>query len=245
MGIIHFIEDKLLKIRLLFITNKEPYLFLTTLLGFIPKDISIYQTAFTHKSKSKKRETGNNERLEFLGDAVIDVVASDFLFHKYKNKKEGFLTKERAKIVQRETLNKIAVKLGIDKKVKTAGIIISPHVSIYGNALEALVGAIYIDKGYSYAQKFIIEKIIRTIDEENLLSDEKNYKSTLLEWSQKNKVDISIITEDSEEKEKNFQLFISYTLIDGIKTKDAKGFSKKESQQKAASFALEYIKKTY
>ncbi|MEG2673715.1 MAG: ribonuclease III domain-containing protein, partial [Muribaculaceae bacterium] len=180
-------------LKLLFCKERELYVFYYKFLGFYPYDISYYNEAFTHRSSSVKSKNGtdiNNERLEFLGDAILDAIVADILFKQFPNKKEGFLTSTRAKIVQRENLNKIGLSLQLDKIIKTAIHSKSHNSYMYGNAVEALIGAIYLDKGYKVCKTFIIKNVIG--DNLNKVANEElNYKSKLIEWSQKSKVSIS------------------------------------------------------
>lgn len=166
--------------------------YIKNILGFYPRNIAIYQLAFTHKSVADEKVGKcrlSNERLEYLGDAVLEIVVADYLFKKFPTEQEGFLTEMRSRIVSRASLNKLSQKLGFDDYIK--------HVhsdseggfkSIGGNAFEALMGAIYLDRGFEFAQNVIVNRIIRLhIDLDEVQQKEVNYKSRLLEWSQKNK----------------------------------------------------------
>lgn len=160
-----------------------------------------------HKSSSVETGDGkwlNNERLEFLGDGILDAAVADIVYKRYPNKREGFLTNTRSKIVQRETMNKVAVQLGLDQMVVYSTKINSHNNHMYGNALEALIGAIYLDQGYDVCYKFIRDVMIeKYIDVDTLVRKEINFKSNLIEWSQKNKISIS------------FDLIESFTDHDG------------------------------
>ena len=160
-----------------------------------------------HKSSSVETGDGkwlNNERLEFLGDGILDAAVADIVYKRYPNKREGFLTNTRSKIVQRETMNKVAVQLGLDQMVVYSTKINSHNNHMYGNALEALIGAIYLDQGYDVCYKFIRDVMIeKYIDVDMLVRKEINFKSNLIEWSQKNKISIS------------FDLIESFTDHDG------------------------------
>lgn len=234
------------KIRLLRIRDKEPYFSLYKLLGFYPDSIEIYQLALLHKSSSVEKEKGkrvNNERLEFLGDAILDAVAADTVYHEFKNKREGFLTNTRAKLVQRETLNRVALELGLDKMVvfNPRG---SSHKShIYGNALEALIGAIYIDKGYDQARSFIQDVLFKKhINIHNLARKEVNFKSALIEWGQKNKITIDFDLLESFTDKNNNPIFQTQVMVAGVQAGVGIGFSKKESQQEAAKMAVRRLR---
>lgn len=186
----------------------------------------------------------NNERLEFLGDAILDAVVADILFHRFDNRKEGFLTNTRAKIVKRESLNAIALKIGLDHFI-TCSMRISTHNSyMYGNALEALVGAIYLDKGYKCCKQFIETRIIGAIgDLDKVSKEEFNFKSRLIEWCQKHKIDIEFALIETLVDKDNNPVFQSQALIGGLSGGIGIGYSKKESQQNAAHTAIERLRK--
>lgn len=227
------------KIRLLSHKDRESYLLLYSILGFVPGNISLYKTALTHSSQaSGSRKLGCNERLEFLGDAVLSSVTADFLYSKFRREREGFLTKSRSNLVCRERLNELAVEIGIDKFVDSCGISQQHNSNIYGNALEALIGAIYIDKGYKHCRRFLLDRVFsRLKDIEQIAKSDKNYKSRLIEWSQRNhkEVEFRVV---SEELRKDGAFFVSEVLVDGEVQGTGDGFSKRESQQKAARQAI-------
>jgi len=234
------------KIRLLFKKNKESYFSFYKILGFYPKNIEIYEQAVLHKSSSVKSQQGrllNNERLEFLGDAILDAVVADIIYTKFEKKKEGFLTNTRSKIVQRDTLNKLAIEIGLDKLIKSSTRSSSHNSYMCGNAFEALIGAVYLDKGYDACKKFMEEKIIgKHIDLDKIARKEVNFKSKLIEWSQKNKITISFeLIEQFLDHESN-PVFQTEILIEGLSGGTGIGYSKKESQQNAAQMALKKIK---
>lgn len=233
------------RIRLLRLRSKEPYSVYYRILGFVPHDLSIYEQAFLHRSSSIKTEKGkwiNNERLEFLGDAVLDTIVADVLFHTFETKKEGFLTNTRSKIVQREMLNKLAIELGLDKLVVSATRCNSHNNYMYGNAFEAFIGAIYIDQGYDVCKKFIEERVIAPyIDLNKIAKKEVNFKSKLIEWSQKNKMKVDFNLIESFTDGENNPVFQSQVVICGIAAGIGSGYSKKESQQNAAKATLKKI----
>lgn len=234
------------KIRLLFRKDKEPYLCFYKMLGFYPKNIEIYQQALLHKSSSIKSDKGrllNNERLEFLGDAILDAVVADIVYKKFEGRREGFLTNTRSKIVQRETLNHVAVEIGLDKLIKYTTRQSSHNSYMCGNAFEALVGAIYLDKGYETCKKFMEERIInRYLNLEKISRKEVNFKSKLIEWSQKNKFEIAFnLLEQSFDDQQN-PTFETQVMVENIPAGAGKGYSKKESQQEAAHETLTKIK---
>ena len=233
-------------IRLFRNKGKEPYLSLYKILGFYPDKIELYEQAFIHKSSSIETEDGkwiNNERLEFLGDGILDAVVADLVYKHYPNKKEGFMTNARSKIVQRETMNKVAEDLGLKDLVVYSTKILSHNNHMYGNALEALIGAIYLDQGYEVCYKFIKEQMLeKHINVEALVRKEKNFKSSLIEWSQKNKVDISFdLIESSTDKDGN-PFFQTAVILANKRIGVGLGYSKKESQQKASEWALKKLR---
>jgi len=229
--------------RLLTVKQKEPYLLFRGLLGFYPKRIDLYELALRHKSTTILSEEGlplNNERLEFLGDAVLNVLVSDILFHRFNTQKEGFLTKTRSRIVQRESLNRMAIELGLDKLIIATPTVNTPHLSIYGNALEALIGAIYTDQGYRRCRQFLEKQLIsRFIDIDDLVSTDANFKSTLLEWSQREKNPIQFDTHEFVSQ--GSKQFKATVLMQGDILGEGLGHSKKEAQQQASKEALKNL----
>ena len=235
------------RIRLLFRKDKESYLRFYSILGFYPTDIRVYEQALLHKSSSIKSEKGrilNNERLEFLGDAVLDTVVADILYQKFEGKREGFLTNTRSKIVSRETLNRVAEQIGLLQLIKFNTRQSAHNSYMGGNAFEALIGAIYLDKGYDECKNFIEHRIIgQYIDIEKISRKEVNFKSKLIEWSQKNRMEISFELLEQTFDDFNSPIFESEVLVEGIHAGKGKGYSKKESQQIASRHSLDMIKK--
>lgn len=240
------LRNKIDEIRLLFRKDRESYLCFYRILGFYPRDIRIYEQALLHKSTSLRTEKGrpiNNERLEFLGDAILDAIVADIVYLHFDGKREGFLTNTRSKIVQRETLNKLAVEIGLDKLIKSAARSSSHNSYMYGNAFEAFIGAIYIDRGYKRCKVFVEEKIITPyIDLDKLSRKEVNFKSKLIEWSQKNRMEVSFELIEQFLDEESNPVFQTEVLIEQISAGTGTGYSKKESQQNAAQMALKKIK---
>ncbi|MDR2691986.1 MAG: ribonuclease III, partial [Dysgonamonadaceae bacterium] len=178
-------------INLLFSPKKKTYFALKRILGFFPHNISLYEEALLHKSSAREVQMNgpykNNERLEFLGDAVLNAIIADIVFKKFNRHNEGFLTNMRSKIVKRETMDKISCELGLNKLIVSSYIVQKNHLP--GNALEAFIGAIYLDRGYRATCRFIDEKIIkRFINLKALAGKEVNFKSKLLEWGQKRQI---------------------------------------------------------
>jgi ribonuclease-3 len=217
------------------------------MLGFYPRDIRIYEQALLHKSSSVKSDKGrllNNERLEFLGDAILDAVVGDIVYQKFEGKREGFLTNTRSKIVSRESLNHVAEQIGLVKLIKFNTRQSAHNSYMGGNAFEALVGAIYLDRGYEYCKYFMEHRIIgQYLNLEKLSRKEVNFKSKLIEWTQKNKVVIAFELISQTLDEFNSPVFETEILIEGIPACKGKGYSKKESQQIAAHETLNKIKK--
>jgi ribonuclease-3 len=226
--------------------GKEPYLTFYNVLGFYPDRIDLYREAITHRSSSSRSKKGkwvNNERLEFLGDAILDAIVADILYKKFIHKKEGFLTSTRSRIVQRETLNKLAIDLGLDKLIVSSTRNLAHNTNIYGDALEALIAAIYLDQGYRIAKKFVFETMIKEhLNIENVLKSEVDFKSRLIEWGQKNKVDVYFEVTDSSYDEQNNPVFISCVKVAGVEIGSGKGYSKKESHQMAAKVAIKKLR---
>ena len=235
------------RIRLLFRKDKESYLCFYRMLGVYPHDIRLYEQALLHKSSSVKSDKGrwlNNERLEFLGDAILDAVIGDVVYRTFEGKREGFLTNTRSKIVSRESLNRIAEQIGLLKLIKFNARQSAHNSYMGGNAFEALVGAIYLDRGYEYCKDFMENRIIgHCLNLEKVSRKEVNFKSKLIEWAQKNKVEIVFELVNQSYDEFNSPVFESEILIENIHACKGKGYSKKESQQLAAHDTLNKIKK--
>ena len=240
------LSNVLHRIRLLFCKERESYLCFYRILGFYPRNLKYYQQALLHKSTAVRSDEGrllNNERLEFLGDAILDAVVGDIVFRHFEGRREGFLTNTRSKIVQRETLNKLAVEIGLDKLVKTSSRSQSHNSYLYGNAFEACIGAIYLDRGYDCCMQFIEQKILKQyIDLDKMSRKEMNFKSRLIEWCQKNKMQVSFELIDQVMDKDHSPTFSTEVHIEGIPAGSGTGYSKKESQQKAAQMALKILK---
>ena len=183
------------RIKLPFRKEKELYSSLYTILGFYPHDISYYKLALMHKSVMKRNAKGkpvNNERLEFLGDAILDAIVGDIVYRHFPGKREGFLTNTRSKLVQRDTLNKLANEMGISKLILSNGRSSSHNSYMGGNAFEALVGAMYLDRGYNTCMHFMEKRILsQMINIDKVAYKEVNFKSKLIEWGQKNRMKLT------------------------------------------------------
>ena len=240
------LRNQIDKIRLLFHKDRESYFCFYKILGFFPRNIRFYEQALLHKSTSIRSEKGrplNNERLEFLGDAILDAIVGDIVYKHFEGRREGFLTNTRSKIVQRETLNKLAVEIGLDKLVKYSTRSSSHNSYMYGNAFEAFIGAIYLDQGYERCKQFMEKKILKNyIDLDKMSRKEVNFKSKLIEWSQKTKMEVSFeLIEQFLDQDYN-PMFHTEVRIEGLSAGTGTGYSKKESQQNAAQMALKKIK---
>lgn len=240
------LRNQIDKIRLLFHKDRESYFCFYKILGFFPRNIRFYEQALLHKSTSIRSEKGrplNNERLEFLGDAILDAIVGDIVYKHFEGHREGFLTNTRSKIVQRETLNKLAVEIGLDKLVKYSTRSSSHNSYMYGNAFEAFIGAIYLDQGYERCKQFMEKKILKNyIDLDKMSRKEVNFKSKLIEWSQKTKMEVSFeLIEQFLDQDYN-PMFHTEVRIESLSAGTGTGYSKKESQQNAAQMALKKIK---
>ncbi len=212
--------------------------------GFIPHNIELYKLALIHKSASLVLEDGrsiNNERLEYLGDAVIEAVTSDYIFIEYPDRDEGFMTKLRSKIVSRQSLNALAVKIGLDTHVISNGGAGIAQKHIHGDAFEAMMGAIYLDQGYEFVNRLLINNIYyRYLDLEELTESENDFKSRLIEWCQKNHHAILFQTGHDRNAAPRCTRFCAKVLIDGIEVGHGVGDSKKEAEQRA-SFSVSQV----
>ena len=210
------------------------------LFGFEPVNINLYKLALLHKSKNKNE---SNERLEYLGDAVLNLIVAEYLFKKYPFKDEGFLTKIRSKIVSRESLNNLGRKVGLKELInfKNVNEYSKNFKSIYGDALEAIIGAVYLDVGFEYCQEYIVKNIIiphYNFDE--LINKTHNFKSKILEWAQKEKISINFIVEKTS-KSSRLSEFKSILKIDGKNVSTGYGKSKKNAEKDASRIACEKL----
>lgn len=233
------------RIRLFSSSRKEFYLFLKNLIGFYPQNLKLYDLAFVHKSASVIDSRGNftnNERLEYLGDAVLSAVIADFLYNRFPQEDEGFLTKTRSKLVNRSFLTKLTYDMGLNVYIDSNTTKNIDNSHIYGDALEALIGAIYLDKDYSAAKYFITKRILsKFVNLAEIEQNDLNFKSRLIEWSQKNKKELEFdTTEEVNEKTKQPK-FTAVVKIDNVKVGTGTGASKKEAHQNAARQSLEKL----
>ncbi len=217
-----------------------------TITGSRPSNLGVYKLAMTHTSVAEENDLGfkeSNERLEYLGDAILGAVVADHLFKKYPYQNEGFLTEVRSRLVSREALNLLARKIGLDQLIDYEANKRGHHnnKSVYGDAMEAFVGAVYLDKGYDFCRKFIIVKLLALhASVEDAVQNNSNYKSILIEWAQKNgKMARFEAHEDSNSKqERQFKVNV---LLDGQVVSTGHGFTKKKAEQDAARRASEAL----
>jgi ribonuclease-3 len=234
--------------KLYFSPNRTYVRSLENLLGFIPVNLRLYRMAFRHRSVAIEVKNGaknSNERLEFLGDAILGSVIAEILFKMYPYKDEGFLTEMRSKIVSRANLNQLAKKLGLDEHIEYDNRIIghnNKQGSLLGDTFEAMIGAIYLDKGYNFTRNFLISRIIKPhIDIHTLELTETNFKSKLIEWCQRHGKDVSfeVIANDEGENSKLFTIQIS---VDGESCAIGRDYNKKNAEKLAAEKACEHLK---
>ena len=235
------------RLKLPFRKEKELFSSLRDILGFYPRNIELYKLALMHKSIARRNAKGkpvNNERLEFLGDAVLDAVVGDIVYRHFEGKREGFLTNTRSKLVQRDTLNKLAQEMGINQLILSSGHSNSHNNYMGGNAFEALVGAIYLDRGYDMCMRFMQKRILsQLINIDKVAYKEVNFKSKLIEWSQKNKVKLDFKLVSQSKEAGGSPTFIYKAVIEGVEGGQGKGYSKKESQQLASKETLQRLKR--
>ena len=236
------------RLKLPFRKEKELLLSLYKILGFYPHDLSYYKQALMHKSVMHRNSKGkpiNNERLEFLGDAILDAIVGDIVYQHFPGKKEGFLTNTRSKLVQRETLGKLANEMGLTALVISNGKGLAHNSYMGGNAFEALVGAVYLDRGYDACMRFMQKRILaQMINIDKVAYKEVNFKSKLIEWTQKNRVNLDFkLVSQSKEPDSSSPVFKFKVMLEGVEGCEGTGYSKKESQQNAAKLTLEKLKK--
>jgi len=218
--------------------DKAYYRIIDAMFGFVPHNIELYKLALIHKSASLILEDGrpiNNERLEFLGDAVIESVTSDYVFIEFPEQDEGFMTQLRSRIVSRQSLNALAVKLGLDKQVIAGAGAGLAQKHIFGDAFEAMMGAIYLDQGYEFVNRLLINNIFfRYLNIDELTRIDPDYKSRLIEWCQKGRHRIEFHSSRDEKSSPSHPSFSATVEIDGMKVGYGSGESKKEAEQQAA-----------
>lgn len=233
-------------IKSYFSSDKELYISIKNIFGFYPGNINLYKLALRHKSATTKKINGlkiNNERLEYLGDAILSAIVADYLFRRFPFNDEGFLTQMRSKIVSRSSLNKLSAKLGLQNLVVSADLQPMQPKSAGGDAFEAFVGAVFLDKGYNYTKQVVLHRIIGVhFDVDDLVEREVSYKSRILEWSQKEKKDIQfkIIKQVGE---KNKRQYVISVLLDNEIIATSQDYSIKGAEKLAAEKAWQQIEK--
>ena len=241
------LRDIIDRIKLPFRKEKELFSSLYEILGFYPRNIEYYKMALMHKSIRKRNDKGkplNNERLEFLGDAILDAAVGYIVYRHYEGKREGFLTNTRSKLVSRETLGKLATEMHLSNLLVSAGRSNSHNSYVEGNAFEALVGAIYLDRGYDACLEFFEKQILgKYINIDKVAFKEVNFKSKLLEWSQKNRVHLEYRLLKQKVDENGSPVFSFIVVLEGVEGESGSGYSKKEAQQIASKETLQLLKR--
>jgi ribonuclease III len=219
---------------------------LKKILGFKPGNLKLYEVAFIHRSATFTLPDGNkvnNERLEYLGDAVLDAILSDFLFEKFPDATEGFMTKIRARIVNRDILNQLAVSMGINDILISNISSVQPTRNLYGDALEALIGSVFLDKGFRKTKKLFIKNVLnKYLDLQNIIKTDTDYKSLVFEWVQKHKSNIIFTYNEEYDFNRKKSVFSTTLIIDKEEMGEGHGSSKKEAEQEAAGMAWKRIK---
>ncbi|WP_154856991.1 ribonuclease III [Cyclobacterium xiamenense] len=239
---------RLLRIQELTYDKKDKRLAsaIKNMVGSRPLNLSLYRLAFRHASASKEIKSGvkiSNERLEYLGDAVLGTVVAEYLFQKFPYRDEGFLTETRSRIVNRESLNQVGQKIGLPKIVETEmdGKVPYSFKSLYGDTLEALIGAVYLDRGYYFCRRFVYERlIIPFFDLDNIITTTTNFKSKIIEWSQRDNKEVDFVLK-SVAGSQRFKEFTVELTIGGSSFSEGKGSTKKKAEQEAAKIACEKL----
>ena len=231
------------RVKLPFQKNTQFRKAIYNIIGFYPHNLELYREAFSHKSLKRSSQKGerplNNERLEFLGDAVLEATVSDIIYHHFKTKREGFLTNTRSKLVSRDTLGRLAKDMGVIDLLQSVAHSNSHNSYVGGNAFEALVGAIYLDRGYKAAYDFVKKQMLgRMLDIDSTAKKEVNFKSKILEWSQKNRMLCEFLSEEKTRKDNETPEFFTRLTVEGVTVGTGKGYSKKQAEQQAAKDAL-------
>jgi ribonuclease III len=222
---------------------------LKKILGFRPGNLKLYEIAFIHRSATFTMPDGkkvNNERLEYLGDAVLDAILSDYLFAKFPDATEGFMTKIRSRIVNRDILNQLAVSMGLHNILISNVSSVQPTKNLYGDALEALIGSVFLDKGFRKTKKLFINNVLnKYLDLNVIINTDTDYKSLVFEWVQKRKS--NLIFTYNEEYDFNFKksVFSTTLIIDRQEMGEGHGSSKKEAEQQASSQAWKRLKDNF
>jgi ribonuclease-3 len=222
---------------------------LKKILGFKPGNLKLYEIAFIHRSATFTMPDGkkvNNERLEYLGDAVLDAILSDYLFEKFPDATEGFMTKIRSRIVNRDILNQLALSMGINNILISNISSVQPTKNLYGDALEALIGSVFLDKGFRKTKKLFIRNVLnKYLDLEVIVRTDTDYKSLVFEWVQKHKSNLIFTYNEEYDFNRKKSVFSTILIIDKEEMGEGHGSSKKEAEQEASSQALKRLKDNF
>ena len=232
-------------IKVAFSEDKGLYDTLKRLMGKTPRNLSLYKQAFTHRSAARGRHSNiiHNERLEYLGDAVLGAVVADYLYSKYPACKEGALTKMRAKLVNSAVLSRVALNHGLDKLLISYINLRFEGKFVLSDMVEAFVGAVYLDQGYNFTRTFVLDCLLKDFITENLENIEYDFKSRILEWGQKNKQTIGFTAEIHHEKNARTRMFSAQVLVNDQVSGQGTGRSKKEAEQSASRNLWERLEK--
>ena len=236
-------NSNLKPLRFYFSSEKQLYLAIKNIFGFYPENIFLYKLGFTHKSQAEIYNgiKVSNERLEFLGDTVISTVVADYLFRIFPLRDEGFLTEMRSRIVSRATLNKLSLKLGLDKLIIHTQSANTVYRSIKGDAFEAIIGAMFLDKGFEFTRKVLINRIIKNhFDLNELANTDINFKSKLIAWTQREKKNIEFVVIDEIGSGYSKQ-YVVEVHIDDEKMGIGQDYSIKAAEQNAAMKVVEKL----
>lgn len=251
----HFQKIQLIRVKFfqrlgihsLFFSSKDKQLAtsIQLILGSKPFNLALYRLALTPAGLGEETDKGfrkSNERLEFLGDAILGAVIAEYLFKKYPYRDEGFLTETRSKLVNRETLNEVGIKIGLKKTLQQVidNRQFVANKSLYGDILEAFLGAIYLDRGYAFTKKLILQRILIHLDLEGMVTTVSNHKSKLIEWSQRegNQVEFQVVHVNSNQRYKEFVVAV---VVNGEEVTQGKGETKKKAEQEASKNACEKL----
>ena len=219
---------------------------LKKIFGFRPVNLKLYEIAFIHRSATLTLPNGrkvNNERLEYLGDAVLDAILSDFLFEKFPGASEGFMTKIRSRIVNRDVLNQLGISMGINKILVSNISSSNPTKNLYGDALEALIGSLFLDKGFRKTKKLFIRRVLnRYLDIDIIIATDTDYKSLVFEWVQKHKANLMFDYNEEYDFNSKKSVFTTTLSINKELYGKGQGDSKKEAEQEASGQAWKRIK---
>jgi ribonuclease-3 len=222
---------------------------LKKILGFKPGNLLLYEISFIHMSATFTMPDGkkvNNERLEFLGDAVLDAILSDYLFEKFPDASEGFMTKIRSRIVNRDILNQLAISMGIHDILISNISSVQPTKNLYGDALEALIGSVFLDKGFRKTKKLFIKNVLnKYLDIDVIINTDTDYKSLVFEWVQKHKSSLIFTYNEEYDFNRKKSVFSTTLIIDRVEMGEGHGSSKKEAEQEAASQAWKRLRDNF